>query len=577
MTQRYKGGLTGLVWFGAILTGCGGWVDLANPSASGGSASGSAGTAGKPAAVGGAVGTAGTGGTAGTAGTGGGEIIGRGQSGAPTDPPLVNGEGGELLSAGGADAGPAPHGLFQLLQLPAPTRVPAGASAPGVTWSGVSSITAGSLELGALVGSNEFCFKAPGSGYRCDWETQEPFVWTEATGVVALDHLDGIAASGFYSQFVSADGTTVVGTYSTPAGTFGGYFRWTKTGGTTTLGEPPGTDSGGPEHMSTDGSVVSGMAKITSSSKDLGHQPFLWTVAKGYQPLDSFPTWPTGAQLDGMSADGSLLIGETLDSPRKVFRWSPTAGAAQLGTLPGRPTCTFDRASADASTVFGRCREEQGEDQSFVWTHATGITPLELGTTATTCNFSVNALVGDGTVAFGEAQCGGTQWVAARWTAATGVVLLPEPPGGRAEMSADGTNRDGSVAFGKIQPGSASPFPDEGIDGAAPFRWSAAAGLVPLHSLAGDMFSYAYATNPAGDVLIGRSGTQAGASEAVIWDGVGVVGIEAYLTMLGADLHGVHLQSAERVATRDGTTIVQGITDQQNHLGAWIAWLPQRH
>src|SRR4051812_16915294 len=103
MTQRYKGGLTGLVWFGAILTGCGGWVDLENPSASGGSASGSAGTAGKPAAAGGAVGTAGT------AGTGGGEIIGRGQSGAPTDPPLVNGEGGELLSAGGADAGPAPH------------------------------------------------------------------------------------------------------------------------------------------------------------------------------------------------------------------------------------------------------------------------------------------------------------------------------------------------------------------------------------------------------------------------------------------------------------------------------------
>jgi len=456
--------------------------------------------------------------------------------------------------------------------------VPAGAAAPGVTWTGIPSITAGSLELGALVGVNQYCFKSPGSGVSCDWSTSEPFVWTEASGMSVLDHLDALQGAGtMYPSFVSADGATVVGAYNTLAGTFGGYFRWTKAGGVTTLGEPVGTNSGGPEHMSSDGTIVSGMAKVAGASKDAGHQPFLWTVANGYRALASFPTWPAGAQLDAMSVDGSILIGETLQVPNKLFRWSPTTGVEQIGALPDQPSCTFARSSADAGTVFGRCQAYPDAEQTFVWTRAAGIAPLKLGTTATTCNFYPNALLSDGSLAFGQAQCGGTEWVAARWTAATGVVPLPAPPVGRAEMSADGTNHDGSVAFGKVLPAAAPSYPDEGVDGAAPFRWNAVTGLVPLHSLPGHMFSYAYAANIAGDVLIGRSGTQAGASEAVMWDSAGLIGIANYLSTLGADLHGVRLQSAERIATHGDTTVVQGVTDQQNHVGAWIAWLPRRH
>ncbi len=63
----------------------------------------------------------------------------------------------------------------------------------------------------------------------------------------------------------------------------------------------------------------------------------------------------------------------------------------------------------------------------------------------------------------------------------------------------------------------------------------------------------------------------------MLWDGVGLISIAAYLTTLGANLQGAHLQNAERIVTRDGTTLVQGTTDQQNRSGAWIAWLPQRH
>ena len=47
-------------------------------------------------------------------------------------------------------------------------------------------------------------------------------------------------------------------------------------------------------------------------------------------------------------------------------------------------------------------------------------------------------------------------------------------------------------------------------------------------------------------------------------DGARVVGIAAYLTALGANLHRARLQRAERIVTRDGTMVVQGCTGQRS-------------
>jgi uncharacterized membrane protein len=569
MTQQYRGGLTALAWLGAILTGCGGWVDLDSPRASGGSASGSVGAAGKPAAIGGAVGTAGTG-----------QIIGRGQSGGPTNPPIANGQGGDSLGAGGADTGPAPHGSFQLLVAPPPTLVPPGADGAGVTWTAVTSIVAGSLEQGALVGANDYCFRVPGGSLRCDWEAREPFVWTEAEGMVPLDHLRDLPNAGsYFPHFVSSNGDTVVGEFSLATGAFGGFFRWSKTGGVTTLGEPVGTFSGSPEHMSTDGTVISGLTK--TNGKDGFHEPFLWTVAHGYQPLVSFGAWP-GADLIDMSADGAFLVGETPDSfgEKKPFRFSPaTDDREDVAPGPGLPNCAAVRASRSGGRVFGVVGYDSAAN--FVWTHEAGFAWLKLGATTTTCSFYPNALTFDGAIAFGSAQCGGQQSALVRWTPDSGVVALPAPPTGNVQVANDAISNDGSVVFGRIVPGSAPPGPDEGVAGTVPFRWSVAGGLVPLQSLPGHSFSYGYANDASGSVLVGRSGAPAGSapatSEAVLWDGVGVVGVAAYLTTLGANLQGAHLQSAVRVATHGTTTVVQGVVNYQDSSGAWIAWLPQRH
>lgn len=562
MIQRHGSGLTALVWLGAVVTGCGGWVDLDSPKATGGSASGSTGAAGKSAAVGGAAGS-------------GSEIIGRGQSGAPTGSPVDEGAGGDLLNAGGATADAGAR--LQVLLSPPPTLVPDGAGAPNVIWIGTPGITSGSLENGVLLGSNEYCFKAQGSGFNCDWSTREPFVWTEAAGMVVLNHLSDIpGVTDYYPQFVSDDGATVVGMFGT-ATSFGGYFRWTKTGGMARLGEPAGTASGMPEHMSNDGLTVSGMAKVSQSGgakNDIGHQPFLWTIADGYRALAGFGTWPDGAELMGMSDDGSVLVGQTSDVPKQSFRWTPAGGVEQLGSLPGYSSCAVERISANAATIFGACQNWPDPETSFVWTEDAGIAPALQGTTP--CKMYAYALSNDGATAFGTAVCGTQPRAAIRWSAAEGVVALPAPAAGHAVVSMNATNPAGNMTFGVLLPAGTDDFPEEGVDGAAPFRWSEAEGLVPLQSLPGHMFGYAYATDVAGEVLVGRSGNYNAQSEAVLWDSQGDIGIAAYLVSLGVNLQGARLQQAERVATRGGTIIVQGVADQQNHSGAWIAWLPQR-
>jgi uncharacterized membrane protein len=400
--------------------------------------------------------------------------------------------------------------------------------------------------------------------------------------MVVLDRLDQLGTPGaryFYPTFVSSDGKTVVGAFNVASDSgpiFGGYFRWTKDGGATTLGEPAGTVSGGPEFMSKDGSVVAGMAKI-SKPADIDHGQFLWTVASGFRRLDATTTWPTTAEIRGLSADGSTVIGETVGViPKLVFRWTDASGVEPIGSLPGRSSCNVDRSSQDLDALFGGCQNYPDPGAGYRWTDAAGMVPLVEHGTSDACELYAAALSEDGSIAFGNAHCGADPtWTLARWAADTDVELLPQPADTRSELTRDGTSRDGSVAFGVLLPSSAG-LQQEGSDGADAFRWSAADGLVPLGHLPGHKLSSPYAADAHGDVLVGRSGISNGESTAVLWDSVGLVSIAAYLESLDVDLHGVHLQSAERVAARGETTVVQGLTNLQDRSGAWFAWLPRR-
>jgi uncharacterized membrane protein len=464
--------------------------------------------------------------------------------------------------------------------------VPDGADAPGITWVGTSNITGGSLESGVLVGINAYCYKLTPSSPQCEWDSQEPFVWTEASGMVVLDGLEqlGENARYFYPQFVSVNADVVVGAFnlaSAAGPTWGGYFRWTKAGGATTLGEPPESESGGPEFMSDDGSVVAGMAKLTKPA-EIEHVEFLWTVAGGFQRLDADATasWPVGAEIKSLSGDGSMLIGQTRDVPKELLLWLPGSAVGHLGHLPDLPSCeanriTRDIVDIDTVAVFGTCQDYPGPGTSFRWTKPTGMQPLLKAGSSEPCEMYPSGLSDDASIAFGNARCGASNsWSMARWSA-EGVTPLPTSAIGRLELVGAATSSDGQVAFGVLLPQTGG-IEQEGSNGAQAFRYTVEGGIVPLGMLAGHQLSSPYAADAHGDVLVGRSGIQNGASEAVLWDSVGRIGIAAYLQSQGVDLHGAHLQSAERVATHDGVTVVQGVSDLVNHTGAWIAWIPRR-
>jgi uncharacterized membrane protein len=533
--------LTVLAWLGTAATGCGGWVDLENPKGSGGS-------------------TASWGSTPGAAGQS--EPAEGGTTGRPAVSPAAGANGTDDLE------------IFEGLVSPPPTLIPAGADGPGVTWKGQAVIDAGSLESGVLAGANEYCFSKPFSEFSCDWQSREPFFWTEESGMVPLDRLLP-GAFAYYPNLVSAEGPTVVGSFNTIDGAgsliFGGFFRWTEALGATTLGEPPGTDSGGPSFMSRDGRVVAGVAKVAGQS-DIVHVQFLWTEAEGFRELAEDASWPEAGEMAGMSADGTQLVGQTIGDAPAAFRWSADRGAEMLGTLPATTTtsCYANRITADGNTIFGFCQDAKQGSYAFRWRATEGV--LALTSDPSSCAMrSVEAFSADGSIAFGHATCAGNQPRIARWSESEGVTEMVPPAGAAAFAMTLHSSSSGGVAFGILQP-EGMVYTSEGSSGTRAFRWTETDAALALEPLAGHEFSSAYASDSAGEVLVGRSGTDNGAaSRAVLWDESGLLDITAHVTSQGIDLRGVELQSADRIAVRGDALLVQGVANSQTRSGVWFA------
>jgi uncharacterized membrane protein len=558
MTQRGYG-LWALVGLGGAVTACGGWIDLESPD------SGSGGTAGSASATAGAKATGGTVGVSGS---------GHGQAGTSQGEPDVGGVGGDLLGEGGGGVAPEPRTL-SVLEAPAPQVLPAGADGPGVTFTASAVIDTGSLERGVLAGATEYCFNKPQSQYSCDFQSREPFVWTEATGIVPLDRLNpgGLA---FFPSFVSDDGNTVVGAYNNESG-FGGFFRWTKAAGATSLGEPVGTVSGQPSDMSRDGKVVVGLAKVGDKGKDVAHAQFLWTEPGGYLSLGDNVSWPADGEVVGVTADGQTLFGQTTfaSATHAAFRWTSQGGAQLLPGLPGLDYCWIDRATPDGAALFGTCTDAQRMGgHAFRWTEAGGTQSLsnEADACALKGIFSVSA---DGNAAFGSVECGDNVHAPGRWSAESGVSKLPAPPTNvHADLALTGSG-NGSAAFGLLLPGVQPGLPlQEGVAGSEAFRWSAATGLEPLPPPSGQNFTAASAIDAQGLVLVGRSGVANSTSRAVLWDASGLLDIASYVSAHGVDLQGLELTHCERVAVSDDTILVQGFAKAQNRGGAWFARIP---
>lgn len=232
-----------------------------------------------------------------------------------------------------------------------------------------------------------------------------------------------------FAKAISADGTTVVGTSGVEA------FRWTAAEGMVGLSDLPG---GGATSValgtSADGSAIVGYG--TGSS---GQEAVLWTNGNSYGlGSDTDISW-------SVSADGAVVIGQ--NSSREAYRWTGSGGLIGLGDLPGGDFASVANGiSADGSVIVGAGTSVTGLE-AFRWTSAGGMVGLGnlLGVGGRSQAYGVSA---DGSVVVGYTTSP-IGYESFRWTSDTGMVSLGDLAGGSFYNAARAVSADGSVIVGE--------------------------------------------------------------------------------------------------------------------------------
>ena len=191
-----------------------------------------------------------------------------------------------------------------------------------------------------------------------------------------LGHLDGSPVIDGDTVFISADGQTVVGNSGERS------FRW-HAGTMTEI--PPGARA-----TNADGSVVVGQSGSPAHA-------FRWSVAGGLQDLGELAGVDGVTVANGVSADGSIVVGDTQGtSPSHAWTWNAADGMHDIGSLmPG--TTTWARGvSADGSIVVG-----YSWGHAFRWTATTGMIAIADNDLPAGASVAANAISGDGSTVVG--------------------------------------------------------------------------------------------------------------------------------------------------------------------------------
>jgi uncharacterized membrane protein len=264
------------------------------------------------------------------------------------------------------------------------------------------------------------------------------------------------------------------------------------------------------------------------------------TAAPFFQGLGDLPGGSRESVANGISADGSTVVGSSVSGflpgqpdffQREAFRWTASSGMVGLGDLPGGTFASIARGvSADGSVVVGEGRSaviqgglSQQYTEAFRWTASGGMVGLgnmtapggSLGSVARGVSADGSVVVGQGVSVFGGFE-------AFRWTVSGGMVGLGSlnPPFGRDPFGsgAFAVSPDGGVVVGVSEPSPAS-----GLIVAEAFRWTGTGGMVGLGDMpsGGGFTTDARAVSADGSVVVGRTG-----SKAFRWTAAeGVVGL----------------------------------------------------
>ena len=285
------------------------------------------------------------------------------------------------------------------------------------------------------------------------------------------------------------------------------HFRWTEETGSVSLGALPGVNTSAVmglltevDGMSADGSVLVGVTAGPGGSR-VGYR---WTSAAGMVELQT-PSATTIQDVIGVSADGSVIAGTSLTSKgQRAFRWTEQAGLVVLEPAPGDTNSEATWMSADGTVVIGASAHDAVR-QPFRWTAESGVVALGRLPMATSCGPQSLPADFDGRTLFGA--CGSDAF---RWTASSGMVSLGSLSG-YDQLVPWGISADGNRITGDAR----NPAGDYQV-----FYWSADAGLLGLGFLSGDVQTSSRpftGMSSDGLTVVGSSSAASGDSVAFRW------------------------------------------------------------
>jgi hypothetical protein len=301
--------------------------------------------------------------------------------------------------------------------------------------------------------------------------------------------------------------------------------------------------------LSADGSTVA--FTDTSTGDEL---PFRWRPDTGLTPLPfEGDTW-----INGISHDGSLVLGAGGPGKSSTFRWSEAGGVQQLNfEQPAGHGAGSWAMSADGSTVVGYTSGPQlAWFESFRWRDGQG--PADRF--ASSLGDSGKPSVATGVSADGSAVAGRYGDDVYRWTAAGGVQVLWQGAANDPRISGDGL----VVAVSRAD--------------AVSQQWSARGGVQDLVTPAGWNRALVSAMNGSGSLISGvlRQPTNAGADlEGVVWGNAGQPQLlKDYLAARGVDVSQWTSLTPLSISD-DGQTFAGYGIDSAGQGHVWVASVPE--
>ena len=255
-------------------------------------------------------------------------------------------------------------------ELPHPGAEEAATEADGVSADG-----------SVVVGHREIIIPNDGGSFGT---FQQPFRWTPASGYELLGEAIPNQAR---AAAASADGSVVVG-YA------GGGFRWSATSGLQQLplrtaedvsadgsivlgGNLIWSEAGGTIEMASEGAGFGLSADGQAAAGYIRSHAFRWSAAGGLQDIHPRRrVWESLAR--DISGDGRVVVGQAMFrrwAPWHAFRWSPTKGMVDLGTLAGPQSWAFG-TNGDGKVVVGISEGPGNRGGAFRWTPWTGMRAL---------------------------------------------------------------------------------------------------------------------------------------------------------------------------------------------------------